>query len=1148
MVQVKNQCNQYHKFLIILFIFIIGVIFICLGIDKESYAFYDQSNERGNYILNPDWVEYMDLSEEEQARYEVIPEQFIYRYKSDERKISLFSLKDSYPEYYNLNDEGESTIPDNQSSLGICWAFAAMSSVETNLLKMGLSNINNPIKFSVRQLDYASVHRGYVQEEFNPYYVYGRTNPGSGGMISTAFTLMESGISPVTTDIYGEFDVDRTTKSLSQTFNLEDVEYVVDSYVNYGATGNYTTDEERESWVQDIKRHIMNYGSVAIGLTGSTPASAGSCIYVDEASKNFVLNINGACNPPDRAAGHAMAIIGWDDNYEYQYCRLESSTTSDLTDCDHIVSGKGAFILKNSWGEYYPYPYMTYQSNVDGAYGITQVSLKNWDKNYDKTKEYDASYEQKISTITYYKSDKITEELKKISFYSSSRDDLEYQIYLSQDGSDQYVLLDSVFTNQVGLNSIYVDDILLSGDKFSIKITSENGYVDKIYAFTTEVSKTDEIIVDTVIRTGQEYMVNSEEFAAYTVTKNIPNGGVLQYQFVNDLGEDLSSLFTVRNSYNLNGEVRPSFTIQDILPAGNITLQTIYNGEVLDRDIVYVSSLDSLWSGGSGSVDDPYLITSVSDFKKIFTSEDYMGLHYRLIRDLDFSSEGDWNSGVLSNYQSFMGSFDGGGHSISGLSGNTNLPCLFYRLDGATIRNLIFKDIQLDMVESGWGNLLSIMAYDSVFENIMIMKSVQIIGNASYAGGIVGTAYDSSFLHVANYADIETGYDYNGKASGIVNEAYGSQFRECYNYGNIIATNSVVGGIVGYLGTSRSTFNIGSLKDVYNYGYISTNLVGGGIVGRGDSSLIENSYNIYSKRVDRNVGNIVGTSYGMVLKNSYYLNTYGESVVEDQESTSTFINVMGKTEAELKEQTTYLNFDFDTVWSMDQGYPYFQEFHYVYLTDLEVVSEFNMEVGDAKRIEVQFTPSNASCLEVSYEVEDDSIVTVSDDGTVFALKKGNTVIKVHSLDGSNLVKEISVTVILDQINLEDYKVIDGSFIQVKENYDKNQFIQSIYDGEKYDIRVSSFHEHMATGDTIQVYDKSGIKVFEYVAVVPGDTTGDGVVDVGDVAKLYQHLRGAFDMNREFKLASDVFDDSVLELNDVAKLYQYVKRGIESLEG
>ena len=97
------------------------------------------------------------------------------------------------------------------------------------------------------------------------------------------------------------------------------------------------------------------------------------------------------------------------------------------------------------------------------------------------------------------------------------------------------------------------------------------------------------------------------------------------------------------------------------------------------------------------------------------------------------------------------------------------------------------------------------------------------------------------------------------------------------------------------------------------------------------------------------------------------------------------------------------------------------------------------------------------------------------------------------------------------------------------------------------LKVSSKNKYIATGDIIGIYKKDETKVSEYTAVIPGDTTGDGIVDVGDVAKLYQHLKGAFDMNKEFKLASDVFNDSVLELNDVAKLYQYVKKGIESLE-
>ena len=1137
-----------NKILILLFFVFVVVVFNSLGVDKKSYAFNTEYNYIGDYILNPNWVEYMDLSDEEKSHYEVVPEQFIYQYKKKESPINLFSLKSKYPEYYNLNDDGYSTSPDNQSSLGICWAFAAMSSLESNMLKTGLSNIDNPIKFSVRQLDYASVHRSYVQEEFNPYYVYGRTSPGSGGIISTGFTLMETGISPVTTERYEVFNVDRTIKSLNQTFNLEDVEYVVDSYINYGTTGNYTTDEERATWVNDIKDHILQYGSVAIGLIGATPASAGSCIYVDNMSKNFILNVSGDCNPSDKAAGHAMAIIGWDDNYEYEYCRLESSTTNDLSNCTNIVSGKGAFILKNSWGEYYPYPYMTYSSNVDGAYGVTGVSLKNWDKNYDRTKEYDASYDHKISTITYYKSDKIKEKLKKISFYSNSRKELLYQIYLSSNGSDNYALLDTVSINTIGLNSIYVDDVLLTSDKFSIKITSDDGYVDKIFAFTENLDNIENVVIDTVIKTGTEYEVNASKFTLYSMTENVSNGDIVQYKLINEAGEDITSLFTISNNINLNNEVRPAIKINDILPTGNLTLQTIYNGEIKDSDHIVVNALKNLWSGGSGSVDNPYLITSVEDFTKIFTNEEYMGVHYKLTNDLDFSNIDDWNIGTLSNYQAFSGSIDGDHHIISGLSGNSNLPSLFYSLDGAVIKNLIFSDIHFNIVESGWGNLISILAYHSTFKDIVITKSVEIDGSASYAGGLVGTAYNCKFTHIANYADIKTEYDYNGKASGIVNEAYGSEINECYNYGNITAANSITGGIIGVLKVASDTANVGTVKNTYNFGNITTNLTGGGIVGSGESSIIENSYNIFSKEVSDNVGNIIGTSYGMVIKNNYYFNSFSSSIAEDKENTTTLVNVMGKTDEQLKDPNTYLNFDFNTIWSMDnQNYPYLTNFHYLYLTDLEVASELNLEVGEVKKVAIQFIPSNANNLKVSYEVLDESIITVSNDGVVTALKKGTTTLKIRSLDDSNIVKEIPVTVIIDQVNLEDYEVIDNRFIQIKEKYDINSFVDSIYNGNKYEIKVSIKNQYIATGDNISIYNKDGTKVSEYSAVVLGDTTGDGVIDIGDVAKLYQHIKGAFDMNKEFKLASDVYKDSVLELNDVAKLYQYIRKGIESLE-
>ena len=63
---------EKRKSLVLIFILgIIIVVFFCLGIDNDSYALLDDSNYMGDYVLNPDWVEYMDLSEEEKVDYEV---------------------------------------------------------------------------------------------------------------------------------------------------------------------------------------------------------------------------------------------------------------------------------------------------------------------------------------------------------------------------------------------------------------------------------------------------------------------------------------------------------------------------------------------------------------------------------------------------------------------------------------------------------------------------------------------------------------------------------------------------------------------------------------------------------------------------------------------------------------------------------------------------------------------------------------------------------------------------------------------------------------------------------------------------------------------------------------------------------------------
>ena len=91
--------KKLNKRLIILSIIIFIVVIVMIFIVRRSFALEDDNNYRNNYILNHDWVKYMELTDEEKLSYEIVPEKFIYQLK--ENKVSFFSLRNKYPSYYN---------------------------------------------------------------------------------------------------------------------------------------------------------------------------------------------------------------------------------------------------------------------------------------------------------------------------------------------------------------------------------------------------------------------------------------------------------------------------------------------------------------------------------------------------------------------------------------------------------------------------------------------------------------------------------------------------------------------------------------------------------------------------------------------------------------------------------------------------------------------------------------------------------------------------------------------------------------------------------------------------------------------------------------------------------------------------------------
>ena len=66
---------------------------------------------------------------------------------------------------------------------------------------------------------------------------------------------------------------------------------------------------------------------------------------------------------------------------------------------------------------------------------------------------------------------------------------------------------------------------------------------------------------------------------------------------------------------------------------------------------------------------------------------------------------------------------------------------------------------------------------------------------------------------------------------------------------------------------------------------------------------------------------------------------------------------------------------------------------------------------------------------------------------------------------------------------------------------------------------------------------------DYIIILRGDVTGDGLVKVNDVMKISKYtVEGTGLENRYFMKAADVTNDSLVKVNDVMKISKYTVEG------
>ena len=337
----------------------------------------------------------------------------------------------------------------------------------------------------------------------------------------------------------------------------------------------------------------------------------------------------------------------------------------------------------------------------------------------------------------------------------------------------------------------------------------------------------------------------------------------------------------VINNGTITGGVFNSTVSNNGTITGGVFTGTVFNNGTITGNPALIT--------GSGTETDPYQINTAAGLKwfrdKVNNAKtkEETKICAVLTANIDLKNEewtpigignGTENNGATIDFP-YSGTFDGNGHTISGLNVNyrNKNGGLFCYVMNATIKNL---------------TVAGSVTHSS--------------GDGVAYGGIVGCADSSTIENCTNRCTV-TG---NWYAGGIVGWSTDSDIIGCANFGNI-SSPSFSGGICGKIGGQNDATGIdATIRDCYNVGMVSGNYAGG-ITGQSDSEhidiLIANCYNVGSLHGSDGTGEIIGALFGptcTTIDNCYYLPTGNPA------STSDRVNVNrtdSKTAAEFADGT-----------------------------------------------------------------------------------------------------------------------------------------------------------------------------------------------------------------------------------------------------
>ena len=246
--------------------------------------------------------------------------------------------------------------------------------------------------------------------------------------------------------------------------------------------------------------------------------------------------------------------------------------------------------------------------------------------------------------------------------------------------------------------------------------------------------------------------------------------------------------------------------------------------------------------GESGAAELGYIYDSNTNTYTVYNADGLLAwneaaqkdrsINCTLTADIDLTGK-DWSPIGTNFYNSYTGTFDGGGHTIMGLTVTTNdqYVGLFGRLGRAgTVKNVVMEGIQITCNHRlGYAGGVAGFSWGGTIENCSVSGSVS---GTICAGGVVGIQWEASITGCSSSATVK-GMVQVGGVAGETNS--GATMAACYATGNVTIeidpiNNILGGGLVGF-NAGSSVLACYATGNVTSTGSSTGNVYIGGFLG-----------------------------------------------------------------------------------------------------------------------------------------------------------------------------------------------------------------------------------------------------------------------------------------------------------------------------